>query len=46
MHLLLSKPSVYSGPPCTHIHIGVMPHTDRAGDTGHLQILVFIQTFM
>jgi len=46
MHPLLSKPSAYSVPSSTHTHIGMMPHTDRAGDTGHLQILVFIQTFM
>jgi len=46
MHLLLSKPPAYSGPSCTHAHIGMMPHTDRAGDTRHLQILVFIQTCM
>jgi hypothetical protein len=28
-----------------YIRIGTMPHTDRAGDTAHFQILVFIQTF-
>lgn len=29
-----------------YIRIGTMPHTDSAADTAHLQILVFIQTFM